>query len=524
MRAEAKNIRIKTIVIFTVMVAIMMLLDSVSVYSQTNKNDKGFYTNPIIKGDWSDPGIIRVGEDYYCIRSSFGWQPGVPIIHSKDLIHWRYIGYAFLDNDLIKTGDTFKGVWGAEMGYNTNTKKFIIYLPILSNIYAYHSDRPEGLYTGPVNVNMDGIDPGFFADDDGKLYLVSKMGKIMELSEDDLQAKRLVAAIEKTEANHPFEGPDIFRRNGYYYLIYSPGGTRPHQPSKVVTLRAKNLEGPWIEYPENPNLFATDIPGEKLQGPAHGTLVETQNNEWFIFYHAHELSHYSLGRQTCMEPVEWTSDGWWRPVNGRIRSEKNIKPDFSGKTGSLAGRPGYLRIKTQPGDISSDSSLANVFLQRVDSKIFEYSAYLEFDAQKGNEKAGIHMYHDPGMNFWLASGFNECKKVFEVGKYNNGQKEILWTVPNTIGSRVYLKIVVDGEDSAQFYYSADNKKWSNFGKSIYFGDSWKDLRNNQKGDPDLGWVGIKKRNVWTGATIGVFAVQDGSNETRNADFDFFHVK
>jgi len=114
------------------------------------------------------------------------------------------------------------------------------------------------------------------------------------------------------------------------------------------------------------------------------------------------------------------------------------------------------------------------------------------------------MYHDAGMNFWLVSSIVEGKKVFEVGKYNNGKKTVLWTVPNTIGNKVYLKIEVNGEESASFYYSTNNSTWKNLGNEIYFGDSWMDLRNNMKGSPDLGWVGIKKRNCWSAATFWDF--------------------
>ena len=167
--------------------------------------------------------------------------------------------------------------------------------------------------------------------------------------------------------------------------------------------------------------------------------------------------------------------------------------------------------------------LTNVFLQRVTSKKFEFSTLLDFDAKENNEKAGLHMYHDAGMNFWLVSSIIQGEKVFEVGKYNNGKKTVLWTVPNTIGNKVYLKIEVNGEETARFYFSANSSTWKNLGKEIYFGDSWTDLRNNKKGDPDLGWVGIEKRNCWSAATFGIFAVCNGAEKSNNADFDFFRV-
>ncbi|MFY0653192.1 MAG: family 43 glycosylhydrolase [Cyclobacteriaceae bacterium] len=529
------------------------MIDREYAYAQLDQNEQeSFYTNPIMPGNWSDPGIIKVGDDYYSMCSSNEWQPGVPIVHSKDLIHWEYIGQAFLQNPLLNAGETFRGVWGGEMAYNPNTGQFLIYVPIMGHMYIYHASKPEGPYSDPIKLELEGVDPGFFADEDGSLYIISGKGKIMSLSEDGLKTKEAVAQIDISDYK-PFEGPDIFKRGKYYYLVFSPGGTRPHQPSNISTLRATDLTGPWEKDPGNPNMFCTDNPSSRFEGPAHATLIEIEDEKWYLFYHAHELSHYSLGRPMLMEPVEWSSDGWWKPVDGRKPSIKNItpglpitdfkladsdefndqslglqwffncKPDHSGDSWSLTERPGFVRVKTKAGDISSDNSLTNVFLQRVTSKKFEFSTLLDFDALDNNEKAGLHMYHDVGMNFWLASTIAQNEKVFEVGKYNNGKKKVLWTEPNTIGNKVYLKIEVDGEETARFYYSSDNNTWTNLGEEIYFGDSGMDLRGNKKGNPDLGWSGIKKRNAWSAATFGFFAVGDGAGKSTNADFDFFRV-
>lgn len=549
-RKQILHIQNKRQLIYLVLIIIVFNYSTVYGQSVENKQDK-YYSNPIVSGNWSDPGIIRVGEDYYAMCSSNEWQPGVPIIHSKDLIHWEYIGNAFLENPMLNTGETLRGVWGGEIAFNPNTKRFLIYVPIMGNMYVYQAEKPEGPYSEPIKLKLDGIDPGFFADDDGKLYIVSGKGAIISLSDDGLRTEKLIAQID-ISAYKPFEGPDIFKYGEFYYFLFSPGGTRPHQPSEISTMRAKSLNGPWQLDPHNPNMFCTDNRAAKFEGPAHGTLIEIAKDDWWLFYHAHELSHYSLGRPMFMEPVEWKNN-WWRPVNGRIPSEKNrkpdlaehilnmassdefntenlglqwffhTKPDFSGKSWSLSERPGYLRIKTKAGDISSDYSLSNVFLQRVTAKKFEFTTLLDFDAKDSNEKAGLHMYHDPGMNFWLASSIKQGKKIFEVGKYNNGKKAVLWTVPNNIGNKVFLKIEVDGEETARFLFSADGDIWQALGKEIYFGDSWLDLRGNKKGNPDLGWIGVKKRNGWSAATFGIFATCDGAEKNNTADFDFFRL-
>lgn len=93
------------------------------------------------------------------------------------------------------------------------------------------------------------------------------------------------------------------------------------------------------------------------------------------------------------------------------------------------------------------------------------------------------MYHDPGMSFWIVSSVHQGQKVFEVGKYNNGKKTQLWTTPNKIGDEVYLKINVNGEETARFFFSADGAVWEQLDDEVYFGDSWLDLRGNRKGNP-----------------------------------------
>ncbi len=509
------------------------------------------YSNPVVRGDWSDPGVIRVGEDYYSICSTNNWQPGIPIIHSKDLVHWRYIAHAFRSNPHLQPGVSSGGVYGLEMGYNPHTKTFLIYAPLANReLYVYYSQRPEGPYR-IKHLGKLGIDPGFFADTDGRLYLVMYKGEIYELQRDGLSVKRLVTKIDTSRYKF-FEGPDVFRRDDWYYILYSDGGTRPHQPSTVSVLRSRRIEGPWEEDPGNPVLFATDD-GSPIQGPAHGSLIETQDGEWFVSYHAHELSHYSLGRPMCIDPIEWTDDGWWRPRHGRAptlggkspslpacdyslaQSDEftvtglglqwffHCKPEEDGNRWSLSQRPGWLKIYPPAAQPIETASLPAVFMQRVIDKRFQFVTRVVFDASAPGHAAGLCMYHDPGMNFWLTTTLRDGRRVFTVGKTNNGKRKLLWTAENTIGTDVHLRIDVDGEETATFYYGPDGRQWTQLGKSIYFGDSWQDLRNGRGGDPDLGWIGIKKRNAWSAATFGLFAVRGPGAMPTPADFDFLRV-
>ena len=527
------------------------------------------FTNPILRGDWSDPGVVQVGGKFYSVRSSFGWQPGLPIVESTDLLHWRYIGHGFAAHPKLQPGDTRFGIWGVEMGFNPNTKEFLIYAPTRDGeVYCYHSDKPEGPYTVTSLGNL-GIDPGFFADDDGRLYLLTNKFVIHELTTDGLHLKGEVVKLSRA-GHRLFEGPDIFKHGGWYYLVFSDGGTLPTEPSTISTLRARALTGPWEEDPANPNMFSTNS-GARFEAPAHATLLAMPDGAWYVMYHAHETAFYSLGRQTLLQPIEWTPDGWWRPVAGKIPAVTapapalppcdyqlaqsddfaaptlglqwffTCAPDFSGKVWSLTERPGRLVVHAQPGDLGSLEALPAIFQQRVIDKQFSFETQVTFDAREGREAAGLHLYHDPLMNLSLASTVREGKKVFVVSKYNLGRRTELWTAPNNLGATVHLKIAVDGEESATFYFGPDGRTWTQLGGAVYFGASGYHLRRGERGDPDLGWVGRYKErgvppapadprlpnrsgNIWTATTFGLFAVREGAAAARTAEFANFVVR
>lgn len=533
------------------------------------------YANPIMSGDWSDPGLIRVGNDYYSVRSTFGWQPGLPIAHSRDLLHWEYIGQGFSTHPKLLPGDTRLGIWGVEMGWNPNTKQFLVYAPTRDGeVFVFHADRPEGPYqVRSLGVKL-GIDPGFFADDDGRLYFLTNRALIHELTPDGLSLKRPVVQVDRTPYKL-FEGPDIFKHGGYYYLLFSDGGTLPHEPSTISTLRARSIEGPWEADPANPVMFSTDS-GARFEGPAHGTLIDTPSGEWYLGYHAHEPAYYTLGRQFLLEPVEWTADGWWKPTGGKVPSTSarapslppaprhlqqsdefdardlglqwffTCAPDVTGRAWSLRERPGALRIRTQPGDLHELTALPGVVQQRVIHKAFAFETRVAFDARDGREAAGLQMFHDPLMNLWLVTTVRDGKKQIAVGKHTLGVREDLWSVDNPYADRpVHLRIVVTDPETVTFFHSADGSDWRQIGDSLYIGASGHHLRDGRRGDPDLGWVGRYKEpgvspvdlnglpehqrqaqrggNLWTAATFGVFAVQDGAASQKAADFDYLRV-
>ena len=511
------------------------------------------YTNPVIKGDWSDPGVMRVGEDYYSVRSTFGWQPGLAVAHSKDLVHWEYIGNAFTYMPAIGPGEVANGIWGSEIIFNPNTSKYMIYATY-SGLSVFESDTPEGPYTPvPGGVMADGYDPGVFVDDDGRVYLVSSAGKVVELSAD---GHSVVNPSVSTYAGWN-EGPELFKRAPYYYVTWSSNGTERGANGVVNSARSMSLAGPWEPDPTNPvlqNLNNGSDPDHPFEGPQHSEVIQTQNGEWFVTFHTWESAFGTLARNMCMEPVVWTDDGWWRPKNGQKPSIINdgpnlpytpyeiqrsddfssatlgpqwffhLRPDWTGASWSLAERPGFLRIKTRDRDVNGAAAYEGMPLQRIDLKHFDAETEVSFDAQSGAEAAGLILHSTFAFNVMFSLTRTDAGKVIELASFTNATtrtdgpgatRSTIATVPfdptsPKPGTPVHLRVSFDGHENATFSFSTDGCKWQTVGTPVSVGLG---------GQVDLSW----RVQAWSGAAIGLFAVKNGATADNYADFDSFTV-
>lgn len=513
------------------------------------------YTNPVIKGDWSDPAVVRVGEDYYSVRSTFGWQPGLAVAHSKDLVHWEYIGNGFSSLPLIAPGEVANGIWGSEIIYNPNTSMFMIYATYNGlGLLVFESAKPEGPYTSvPGALMVGGYDPGVFVDDDGRVYLVSSTGKIAELSAD---GKNVINPSVSSYAGWN-EGPELFKRAPYYYVTWSSNGTERGADGIINSARSTSLSGPWQPDPTNPileNLNRGTDADHPFEGPQHSEMIQTQNGEWFVTFHTWQYNFGTLARSMCLEPVVWTDDGWWRPKNGKkpslINDGPNLPytpyaiqrsddfssatlgpqwffhatPDWSGSSWSLSDHPGFLRIKTQAGDVNGSAAYQGIPMQRIDLKMFDAETVVSFDPKSGAEAAGIVLHSTVAFNLMLSLTRTDAGKIIELASFTNAAvrtdgagatRSTLAAVPldpmlPMSGTSIHLKISFDGQENAAFSFSADGCTWQDVGTPISVGLA---------GQVDLSW----RLQAWTGATIGLFAVKNGATTDNYADFDSFTV-
>ena len=279
-------------------------------------NGDGTYKNPIINADYSDPDAIRVGDDYYMVSSSFTHIPGLPILHSKDLVNWKIIGHALKKQPPFDVYDKVQhgaGVWAPSIRYHNN--EFYIYYPDPDfGIYLVKAKNIIGPWSEPLLIEAGKglIDPCPFWDDNGKTYLVhayagSRAGikSIIVVKEMNKEGTKIIGdgvmVYDGHEKDPTIEGPKFYKRNGYYYIFAPAGGV---STGWQTILRSKNIYGPYERK------VVMDQGTTSINGPHQGAWVTTQTGEdWFLHFQDKE----AYGRVVHLQPMKWIND--W-PVIG----------------------------------------------------------------------------------------------------------------------------------------------------------------------------------------------------------------
>lgn len=316
-------------------------------------NIEDYYKNPIRTGMFPDPSIVRVGEDYYMVNSTFIFFPCIPVSRSRDLINWEIIGYAITNPEWAHLDELEggRGYWAPDISYYdgrfyiTATMRFnddtgsLGITPYRRQIVV-SSDRPEGPYSEPAYIDEDGIDPSIFNDDDGRRYMLLNRGaRILELDETGTRQISEAKLLYYGDRKRAPEGPHLYKKDGYYYLILAEGGTGPGH--MVTVQRSKTLFGDYEPSPYNPIMRQND-PAAAIQRCGHGDLVDTPDGRWYMVYLCGRMldGKYSmLGRETALDPVTWTADGW--PIVNDLRGPSALqrKPFLQMDHGNGSARP-----------------------------------------------------------------------------------------------------------------------------------------------------------------------------------------
>lgn len=280
------------------------------------------YRNPVIPGYHPDPSVCRVGDDYYLVNSSFQYFPGVPLFHSRDLINWEQIGNVLdrASQVLLQGATSWQGIYAPTIRYHDGT-----YYMITTNVgnggnFMVTATDPRGPWSEPLWLQQQGIDPSLFFEN-GKCYMVSNPGDAIWLCEiNPATGEQLTESRQLwqgTGGRYP-EGPHLYKKDGYYYLLISEGGT---EYGHMITIaRSRNIYGPYTPNPDNPILCHQRriTQGSQIQGTGHADLVEAADGSWwmvFLAFRTYGGNYHHLGRETFLAPVAWPKDGW-PVVNG----------------------------------------------------------------------------------------------------------------------------------------------------------------------------------------------------------------
>lgn len=271
----------------------------------------GYYLNPILDGDYPDPAVMREGSDFYLCVSTADYFPGLTIFHSTDLVNWHTLCHPLKQFDVP--------VWAPDiLKYNG---LYYIYFCAKDTNWVMYSEQIDQGWHEPIDLGLHKhLDPAHCADLDGNRYLLLSKNYIVPLSDDGLSVageKTQILEAPKIPDEWDVEGafpeaPNVFFKDGYYYLTYADGGTTgPATSHMIMAARSRHLMGPWELSPFNP-IVRTRRRDEKWISKGHGHFVDDMDGNWWVIYHAYENGCHSAGRKLLLSPVEFTEDGWFR--------------------------------------------------------------------------------------------------------------------------------------------------------------------------------------------------------------------
>ena len=537
--------------------------------------------NPILPGFNPDPCICRKGDDYYMAVSSFEWFPGIPVYHSKDLKNWELLTHV-LTNDTsvdLKKLPSAKGIWAPCLTYCEKEDLFYVVYGVMNSMNARYFDvdnfvitskNIEGPWSEPVYIHSSGFDASILHDDDGRKYIVSLEWETREGYEKPGAICMVEYCPEKKEIiGYPkriwsggtnrgcIEAPHLTKRGEYYYIMCAEGGTG--YGHSVTMGRSKNVWGPYEGDPTNP--IVTSIPGDFyerhdpdhlkpkyynpesiLQKSGHGSYVETQLGEVYLVHltarpFVPEL-RCTLGRETAIQKMIWTDDGWLRMADGSNLAKEFIEesklpeyklpqiPSFddfdSGELGiqyysprimptsfaDVKSRPGYVRIRGQESRCSLNK--VSILARKLTSVYATITTKMEFKPEVHQHSAGLIMYYDNMNYIYLRKYYSDTlnSSAISIIHLENGEKtEFINTRVKVDDSPIYFRLKINGR-SSYFEWSYNGENYERRGKvfdTTKFSDEY------------------CKYGEFTGTFVGITCA-DRVLHKHYADFDFFDYK
>ena len=478
------------------------------------------YRNPILAGFYPDPSICRVGDDYYLVNSSFAWFPGIPIFHSRDLVHWIQLGSVLCRPSQLPLAGlgVSRGVFAPAISYHDGVFYVINTLVDAGGNFFVTARNPAGPWSEPVWLReIDGIDPSFFFDDDGRAYVVNNGPppdnhplyaghRAIWLQEFDVASRKLVGPREiivnagTDPAKHPvwIEGPHLFKKDGWYYLICAEGGTG-EEHSEVV-FRSRAARGPYVPWGRNPILTQRDLPPDRphpVTCTGHADLVATPDGAWwavFLGCQPYADNFYNTGRETFLLPVTWTEDGWplilppgqsvplgagaprlaaspppTIPLNGNFTWRDDftspvLAPVWNSLRGppdtwlSLTGHPGTLTL-TPRADRISGAGFPAFIARRQQNANFTATTALRLPTDAG-VSAGLVAFQNETHHFFLGIRARPGGAEIFLERADGGAATTIATadLPAPIPETIQLRVATEGRVCA-FSYAVPAGEW-----------------------------------------------------------------
>ena len=473
---------------------IALILLAATVFSVHAQNHG--YRNPVIKGFNPDPSVCRVGDDYYLVTSSFQYFPGVPLYHSKDLINWEQIGHV-LDRESqisLKEARSWGGIYAPTIRHH-NGKFYMITTNISSKgNFIVTADDPRGEWSEPVWVDIPGIDPSLFWDEDGRCYYTGANGGCIfaEINPDTGEVLSEPKMIWYGSGWRNAEAPHIYKKDGWYYLLMAEGGTEFGHGVTIV--RSRNVDGPYETAPHNPILthVGRNAQSNPIQCVGHGDIIQAHDGSWWIVAlgvrtQCMASQHHLLGRETFLAPVRWDK-GAWPVVNGdgqlfldmdvptleqRPVAQKQTFWDFDEPLGpewSYLRNPETDRYIIKDGKLSLYGSAtplktyegSTTFVcYRQQDQYFSAETCVELKNAGNGDEAGMSLYMETEARYDIYLKKKGGKNYVTL-RYHLGMMEHTAEIP-TGASKVWLKVSGDW-DTYTLSWSADGQTWNEFGR------------------------------------------------------------
>jgi len=519
------------------------------------------FTNPILKGFYPDPSIVKVGTDYYLINSTFSYFPGIPVMHSKDLKNWKQIGNVIdrpsqldfmserMTRGLFAPAISFyKGVYYVTCTDIDNDGNFVV-----------TATNPAGPWSDPVKIpQVRGIDPSLYFDSaTDKAYIIYNSDapenkplysghRTIRMYAFDYKNLK-VTGEEKILVNGGvdistkpvwIEGPHIIQKFGWYYLYAAEGGTSVNH-SQVV-LRSKDVWGPYVPYEKNPILTQRNLPEDRpnpITSAGHADLVEGPNGQWYAVFLAvrpYEGDYYNTGRETFLAPVEWKDE--WPVINPNNKlipytftenikevKQKGALPQSGNFDYTLTFDkkldPSLLFLRTKDESSFSLSKQKGLTLKLKPETIMEKGnpsfigkrqqhlygmtdVLMTFDPKSENEKAGLVIFQDEKHFYYLCQSKVGTQNMIQLFKSTEtSTMELLAQTPVTAKS---LKLRIQSEgDKYSFFYATKGNKFIVL-----------------KSDVDGKFLSTKTAGGFIGSIYGMYATSSGQPSNNEASYKF----